>query len=338
MTAVYIIAAAIVLCLVYIFCAGSGLSRDDKAIIDEVLESELPELITGTTGYAESDSVKIWYELIRSDVPVRGTVCLLMSMAGDSFLWPPSFIGAFTDSGFQVLRFDYRGTGMSDWMKDWSKKNAYSLGDMARDTISVLDAAGISEAHVFGMSLGGMLAQELAIGFPDRIKSLTLMMTSANPMDAELPGPSSLYLFKSMFKGLPFLRYRIIGGEKNLIKERIANMLMAVGREHFDIRETAEQVLYDIRKRKGINMKAVFQHQKAVVLSGSRYSRLEKLEMPVLIIHGTEDRMLPYEHGQKLHELLPGSRLLTLEGVGHVIPVPGMETMMQQVIEHLAAE
>ena len=109
-------------------------------IIDETLNEELPELVRGKTGFAVSNNVRIWYELIPpTTTSIKGTICLLMSNAADALMWPPSFINQFASAGFQVIRLDYRGTGLSDWMSNWNKNNAYSLFDMAKDVIAVID-------------------------------------------------------------------------------------------------------------------------------------------------------------------------------------------------------
>jgi pimeloyl-ACP methyl ester carboxylesterase len=189
-----------------------------------------------------------------------------MSNAADALMWPPSFINRFTSAGFEVLRFDYRGTGQSDWMVDWSRENAYSLYDMATDVKSIIDALDISRVHLFGFSLGGMIAQEVAINYPDRVLSLTLLMTTGDATDSTMKVFSMRHLISSFIKSIPIMRYRIIGGERNLIIERILKMKLVLSDNSFDVKETAQQVLYDLRKRKGINIKAVFQHLRAVAI------------------------------------------------------------------------
>lgn len=142
---------------------------------------------------------------------------------------------------------------------------------MAGDAVVVLDALEIQKVHCAGLSMGGIIAQEIAIHHPDRVASLTLMMTSGYVGDPELPELTSRYFLDYIVKGLPLLKYRLLGGEKNLIKERIAKQLLVVGDDGLDIKEIAEVVLYDLRKRRGINLQAAFQHQAAVSISGSRY-------------------------------------------------------------------
>ena len=130
------------------------------------------------------------------------------------------------------------------------------------------------------------------------------------------------------------LKYRILGGERNLIKERIAKHILVAGSEDLDIKEMAEVVLYDLRKRRGINIQAAFQHQAAVSISGSRYEKLKTINVPTLVIHGTADQFIPVEHGKKLVEVIPNAKGLWLEGVGHVFPVPNMDTVTKSIISH----
>ncbi len=250
--------------------SGPRLEDETLRIIDETLNEELPELIKGKTGFVLSNNVKIWYELLSPTTPAKGVICLLMSNAADALMWPPSFIHRFTSVGFEVLRFDYRGTGQSDWMANWSKENAYSLYDMATDVKSIIDALDISRVHLLGFSLGGMIAQEVAINYPDRVLSLTLLMTTGDATDSTLKVFSMRHLIRSFVRSIPIMRYRIIGGERNLIIERILKMKLVLDDNRFDVKETAQQVLYDLRKRRGINIKAVFQHFRAVAISGSR--------------------------------------------------------------------
>ncbi|HET9909825.1 MAG TPA: alpha/beta hydrolase, partial [Anaerolineales bacterium] len=245
------------------------------------------------------------------------------------------FINQFTSAGYQVIRLDYLGTGLSDWISNWNKNNAYSLFDMAKDVISVIDTLHISRVHLFGFSLGGMIAQEIAINNPERISSLTLMMTTGDATDSKMKTMSMTYVFSSMIRSVPIIKYRILGGERNLIIERILKMQAA--QMNFDVKETAQQVLYDLRNRKGINFKAVFQHFKAVEISGSRYEKLKDIKTPTLIIHGTKDNIFPIEHGRKLQELIPNTKSIWLDGVGHMLSVPNMDSLVYKVIEHMSA-
>ncbi|MBP1467138.1 alpha/beta hydrolase [Candidatus Chloroploca sp. M-50] len=318
----------------YLVLGGPKLPSDTDAIIENVLKSELPQVIRGEAGFVTSDGLQIWYECIAPAGEPQGVVLLNTGMAGDAIAWPPMFVRAFVDAGYRVIRYDFRGTGMSDWVEHWNSKHPYSLADMAKDAVAVLDALNVDQAHLVGLSLGGMVAQEIAVHNPERVSSLTLMSTSGYAGDPQFPILSSRHFFMSIAQGLPILKYRLMGGEKNLIKERIAKMVMA-GIE-VDIQETAEVVLYELRKRKGFNIKALLQHRAASDVSGSRYESLRMLEVPTLVIHGTDDKVFPIDHGKRVAELIPGAEALWLEGVGHVFPYPNMGSIHARILSHLA--
>ena len=120
--------------------------------------------------------------------------------------------------------------------------------------------------------------------------------------------------------------------------DRYCNPLTFVGHEGLDIKETAEVVLYDLRKRRGINVRAVFQHQAAVTISGSRYEKLRMLDVPTLVIHGTADQFIPVEHGRKLVDVIPNAEGLWLDGVGHIFPVPNMDALTKIIIAPIDAK
>lgn len=325
--------ALIALLLSYGLLGGPRFPKGTDEIIDEVAAGSVSHVVSGKTGYADSGGVRIWYESILPDGKPRGAVLLSFGMGGDSLFWPPSFLRAFVDAGYQVIRYDHRGTGMSDWITKWNRRQPYSLQDMAKDAVAVLDTVHLKHAHLVGLSLGGFVSQEIAISHPDRTASLTLMSTSSDPTNQELPGLSMRYIIGAFIRGLPSLRYRLLGGEKNLVKERIAKTIIATG-AGVNIREAAEMLLYHRRERRGINWKGLLQHQAAVTITRSRDDLLKSLQVPTLVIHGTADQMLPIEHGRKLADLIPGAKRLWLEGVGHVFPYPSMG----EVLEHIFAQ
>lgn len=321
--------------LIYAIVSGPRLPSETDEIIESVLEREIPDIVAGRTGTALSGGLKIWYESISPNGPPTGTILLNSALGGHALDWPPKFVQAFIEAGYRVVRYDPRGTGMSDWMETWSFKHPYSLADMAGDAIEVLNVLEIQKAHVVGLSMGGMIAQEIAIQCPERVASLTLMMTSGFIGDPEVPGLSSRFFFASFVKGVPLWKYRLLGGEKNLIKERIAKQISVTGYDGLDVRETAEVLLYDLRKRRGLNLRAILQHQSAVTVSGPRYDELRKLDIPTLVIHGTADRFIPVEHGKKLADVIPNASGMWLAGVGHVFPVPDMQSLMNRIFSHL---
>ena len=150
-----------------IYFAGPQLPGDIDKTIDDVQRSDLPEFLKGETGYVYPKNKKVWYESIEPNSPTKGVVMLFMGIANDALGWPQGFIDLLVESGYQVIRYDYRGTGMSDWMPEW-EQSPYSLTDLASDAELILKTLKIKKAHLVGVSMGGMVAQEFAIHFPNR--------------------------------------------------------------------------------------------------------------------------------------------------------------------------
>ncbi len=315
----------------YVYTSTPPLPAKTERIIENVIHSPLPEQVKGSSGFVKSKNINIWYENIEPEDSIKGTVLLIMGIANDALAWPKAFIQAFVDENYRVIRYDHRGTGMSDWIKDWNRENPYSLADMADDCIAILDSLDIDKAHVIGISMGGMIAQELAINYQNRVASLASIMSSGYVVDPELPGLSKEVAF-NLIKA--YLKYGLIGGEENIMKLNFVSRIILRGNANYRInyKEMAEQVLYNIRERKGYNFNVSEQHQTAVYLSGSRYNKLKKLQMPVLIIHGKNDPFIPIEHGKKCASIIPNSDSLWLDDLGHDIPDEFVDTVTSRII------
>ena len=319
---------------IYIYASGPSLPPNSDEIISQVLRSELPEIFSAKTGYAKSGDINIWYESIEPEDTVKGAILLLPGISSDAVAWPPKFLDALITAGYQVIRIDPRGTGMSDWIEDWDSDNPYSLEDMANDGIAVLDALGIEEAHVIGVSMGGMIAQQMAIDHPDRVLSLTSIMSSGNIADPNLP-PISMDIAQELVKAS--LKYSLIKSERNSIKLHVASRMILMGDASYalDLKTIAEQVLYNLRKRKGYNSQASIQQQAAVIASGSRYDKLQTLDTPTLVIHGKADPFIPIEHGLKCAELIPNADTLWIEGMAHDLPDTYVDIVVEKIVTNI---
>ncbi len=318
---------------IYLYNSGPTLPKKTDTIITAVRQNPLPSIITGQTGIAKNKDVNIWYESrMPLDTP-KGTVLLIMGISNDALGWPPAFLAALVDAGYQVIRYDHRGTGLSDWIVDWKADSPYNLADMAKDGLSILDTLNISKAHILGVSMGGMIAQEMAINHLNRVLSLTSIMSSGDVFDSSLPPISSdvaIELIKVAAK------YGILGGESNLIKLHLASRIVLMGRakQMLNISEIATQVLYNIRQRKGYNANVSAQHQAAVSASNSRYAALAKLTIPTLVIHGKADPFIPFAHGQKVARLMPITDSLWVDNMGHDIPDVLMQPIVEKIVGH----
>lgn len=317
----------------YIYTSGSELPANTDDIIENVCTNPLPELIKGQSGFANAQGVNIWYENIMPQDTPKGVVLLIMGISNDALGWPPQFIQSFINSGYQVIRYDHRGTGLSDWLDNWNAENPYTLTDMANDGIAILDKLGIQKANIIGVSMGGMIAQELAIHHSDRVASLTSIMSSGNVFDDKLPPISSAVAYDLIKVAI---KYSVIGTERNMIKLHLASrmILMGTANHNLNTKAIAEQVLYNIRQRKGYNANVSKQHQSAVTQSGSRYEELKNLTMPTLIIHGESDPFIPIEHGKRCAALIPSADTLWIENMGHDIPNVFIPRITEKVMEN----
>ena len=320
--------------VIYVFKSGPSLPVNTDAIITQVVTSKLPDLVKGKSGYAESGNVNIWYEIIEPLENPKGTILLMTGIATDAISWPPKLIDEFTSAGYQVIRYDHRDTGMSDWLENWDSENPYSLGDMADDSIAVLDALGIEKAHVVGVSMGGMIAQQMSIHHPERVASLTSIMSSCDIIDPDLP-PISLDTVKEFAK--ISAKYGLFADERNTIKLQVASRIILRGNASYDIdvQAIAEQALYNLRERQGYNPQAAIQQNTAVLVSGSRYENLRTLQNPTLIIHGQYDPLIPIEHGYKCADLIPNAETLWIDQMGHDIPDSTIDEIVGKIIGHI---
>jgi pimeloyl-ACP methyl ester carboxylesterase len=315
-----------------LYFSGPRLPEEIDALIDGVVQSDLPEFLKGETGYVYADKTSVWYESIGKNSSTRGTILLFMGIANDALGWPQGFIDLLVDTGYRVIRYDYRGTGMSDWMPEW-KQSPYALKDLASDAKQILDTLNIEKAHLVGVSMGGMVAQEFAIHFPQRTSTLTAIMSSGNILDKDIQGLSKQTIFGLILIGL---KYGLLPTEKNTIKMQIAARTILRGEADYgiDVKGIAEQVLYNLRKRKGYNPHVSAQHDKAVRLSGSRYAGLKKLDIPALVIHGEKDPFVPMDHSKKLASVLSNARKRWFVNMGHDIPPSLYEPLIAELIAH----
>lgn len=294
------------------------LPKKADPIITRLLQSEIP-LILHHTGYAEHENIKLWYEYLPATTLKKGTIVLVMGLANDSLTWPDKFINLLRDKGYDIVRHDNRDVGMSTWMDNWSNDQAYTLDDMAADTIAVMDHLGLHQAHIVGVSMGGMIGQTLAIRYPERILSLSSLMSSGYTQDSTLPKADKWIITKFLYAQL---RYGLSNSEESKVRLQLIAWHLLRGAEKYEIniKDTAATVLKNLRHRRGYNKKASRQQLVAIYRSGSRYDQLSKLNVPTLIVHGKGDPLVRVEHGYRCAELIPGAQSLWIEGMGHTLP------------------
>lgn len=329
-----LIVVALLVAGYYLFInTGIQLPPETDAIVEEVLQADaLPEFINGETDFAENDGVKIWYEKMTPKDTIKGTILLIMGHSSSAMIWGSNFTQPLIDSGYQVIRYDNRGVGDSDWMEDWNADNPYTLEDMAKDGMAVLDAAGVPKAHIIGASMGGMIAQRMALSHTDRILSLTSIMSSGYMNDPEMPTINAAGMFDFLRLTLRYLNPPTEAGSMKFMVG-IQQLLQGNGPYSHPIKPSVERTLYELRKRKGRNPDVGDQHTAAIATSGSRLEELGTIKMPTLIIHGKSDPLVPFEHCQKYAPLIPHAKKLFIDGMGHDMPAFYMDQYHAAILD-----
>lgn len=251
---------------------------------------------------AHANGIALCYRTFgRDDAPP-----MLMIEGSHMTAWDDAFCESLAARGFRVIRFDNRDSGKSTWMD----VAPYLLKDMANDAVGLLDALGIASAHVVGVSFGGMIAQEMAIGWPERVRTLTTMMSSTG--DPALAPPTR--------EGWDALMYPVAVPTDAYMDSFCRNMAVLRGaafpRDARRDRSRAER-----NAARGLSLDGAMRQRAAVAASGSRREQLPGIRMPVLVIHGTDDPAVPLAAGEATADLIPGARLVVIEHMGHALPI-----------------
>jgi pimeloyl-ACP methyl ester carboxylesterase len=245
-------------------------------------------------------------------------VLLVMGIGSQMINWHEDFCTALSLGRF-VIRFDNRDVGESQWldgevdiaacMAGDTSSAVYTLEDMADDAVGLLDALGLSSAHVVGASLGGMIAQTIAIRHPRRVRTLTSIMSTTGERGVANPTEDATAALMS-----PPAKSR----EEAM--ERIVEVRRVIGstgypRDEQDIRERAGRA-WD----RGVNPAGFARQLAAVYASGDRTQALRSLDVPTLVVHGEEDPLIPVSGGRATAAAIPGAHLWTVPGMGHDLP------------------
>lgn len=278
------------------------------------------------TGKMKSNGIEIWYEDFGN--PADPAVLMIMGAWAQATLWPMEIIGPIVSEGYHVVRFDNRDVGLSTWITDY-ESNPYTLGDMADDTIGLMDALNIERAHFIGVSMGGMIAQLIAIKYPQRTLSLTSWMSTYSFDDPDVPGMTEdvQTLAMKMMTSPAQTREEII--ESNILLYKT----LAGSRFPFD--EKAVRAMVEASFERGHNPKN--NHSPATMTSGSRLDQLRNLSVPTLVIHGDEDPIVNYIHGIVCAKVIPRGKLHIQKGVGHEIPLGILPETIPIILRHLSS-
>ncbi len=237
---------------------------------------------------------------------------LIMGMGGHHRMWHESFL-KLLEADFDLLLFDHRGIGTSD-----RADGPFTTAELAADVVALLDEAGWSSAHVFGISMGGLVAQELALTHPGRVRTLTLGCTFVGKgADFSAPGPQ---------------RFVEAGSTRD------AEVAVRTGFEvNLSAAYRADPVNFELFREESLAVRVpipVVLLQFQAVLAHDALSRLPELSVPTLVMHGTADDMVAVRNGEQLASAIPGARLEIFEGAGHLFWWEDMDRATALLREH----
>ena len=287
---------------------------------------------------AELGELSLVYQSVGA--PSDPVLLLVMGLGGQLIHWPDDVVEALCHQGFRVIRYDNRDVGLSRWNQLPPSANLtlellryklglpvaapYSLTDMANDGLRLMDALKVEQFHVLGVSMGGMIAQHLAAMAPDRVRSLTLVMSSSGAEG--LPAPSA---------ALVQLLARRDAPNREVAIEHQADLLAALGSPSVADDRSALLHQATVAYDRAFNPEGVKRQIMAILAEPSRVALLDELRVPTLVVHGTADPLLPVMHGVHLAAHIQGSQLRLIPGLAHRFQEPFKAPLLAAVLPYL---
>jgi pimeloyl-ACP methyl ester carboxylesterase len=286
-------------------------------------------------------NIEIFYE--DHGDPAHDVILLVMGLGAQLTLWPDELVNVLVGEGFRVIRYDNRDIGLSQKFEGASApslamqvlrkkigfpaKVPYTLKDMADDGIGLLTALGIDKAHVVGASMGGMIVQLMAIHHPERLASMTsIMSTTGNGSLPQADKPAMNALIAPLK-----------GTDEDTLVAHGLNIVRNIGSPEsaefpFDEPLQRERVLKNMRR--SVYPAGLPRQLAAIIDDGCRRSRLANVRTPTLVLHGEADPLVKLEAGEDTARHISGARLVTIPGWGHDIPLPLIPRVASEIVSH----
>jgi pimeloyl-ACP methyl ester carboxylesterase len=271
----------------------------------------------------------------------RPAVLLIMGLGMQLVAWPPELVQGLVDAGYRVIRHDNRDVGLSQRMENLGKPNLlwaglqhklgfaprppYTVADMAADALGVLDALGVQQAHVVGMSMGGMIAQRLALAAPNRVLSLTSVMSSSGA-----PG-----LPQARPEVMAALLRRPSGRDRQAVVDHYVRLFRVIGSPGFESPEAELRQRIEQASDRGFYPVGTLRQMLAVMADTTRAAQLAQISAPTLVFHGKDDPLLPYACGEDTARRIPGAHLIGVPGMGHDLPLPVVDRLLAALLPHM---
>jgi pimeloyl-ACP methyl ester carboxylesterase len=278
--------------------------------------------------------VDIVYETIGD--PSDPPLLLVMGLGMQLIHWDLELCEQLAERGFHVIRFDNRDAGLSTkvsapvpnvmrLMAGLPTKVPYLLSDMAADTFGLLDHLGIERAHVVGTSMGGMIAQQMAIEMPERVLSLASMMSTTGD---RVVGTPKLRVWSVLTRRAP--------NDRDAYIEYFARVFRMIGSPAYRVDEERVRDLAGATYDRCHHPAGTGRQLAAVLASGSRTAALKELDVPAVVIHGEADPLLPLRGGRATANAIPGAELITIPGMGHDLPKELWPTFVEAIVGNAA--
>ena len=291
-------------------------------------------------GFSENNGVKIFY---RDYGPKDGDPILMVHGLGAQLVhWPIHLINFLQSNNFRPITYDNRDVGLSsrflntpsfviDYIKYFLRlpiKSEYTIDDMASDGINLLDTLNIKKTHIFSTSMGGMIAQIISAQYPERVKSFTLIASTAST-------PSPINAPKKAVRDIMMERSKNPNASHEEILEREIRMVSLIGMDGriVDTPEFREETIRNLDRAK--DRSGYARQLLSILASKDRLKKIQKIKAPTLIIHGKNDPMIHVKNAYKMHKLIPHSKLKIIENMRHLIEPEVLNQFEGMLLEHL---